>query len=99
MQIGVIGLGRMGGNIARGPNTGMFMQITCNDPHDIDVPGHGHSFGVAKAAQARGDLEVLVERGGRALRIHLEQVDEDLADLTRAIDVGARLASPWQGET
>jgi transaldolase/glucose-6-phosphate isomerase len=68
-----------------GPNTGVFLQITCDDPHDIDVPGHRYSFGVAKAAQARGDLEVLEERGRRALRIHLEQVDEGLADLARAV--------------
>jgi transaldolase/glucose-6-phosphate isomerase len=43
-----------------GPNSGVFLQITCDDPADIDVPGHSYSFGVVKAAQARGDLEVLV---------------------------------------
>ena len=59
--------------------------VTCDDPHDIDVPGQGYSFGVAKAAQARGDLEVLVERGRRAPRVHLNHVDEGLADLARAI--------------
>ncbi|MGH6683554.1 MAG: bifunctional transaldolase/phosoglucose isomerase, partial [Pseudolabrys sp.] len=69
-----------------GPNSGVFMQITCDDPADIDVPGHSYSFGVVKAAQASGDLEVLVERGRRALRVHLKDVDSGLADLTRAID-------------
>ena len=53
-----------------GPNTGVFLQITCDDPADIDVPGHKYTFGVVKAAQARGDFEVLVERGRRALRVH-----------------------------
>jgi transaldolase/glucose-6-phosphate isomerase len=68
-----------------GPNSGVFLQITCDDPHDIDVPGHGYSFGVVKAAQAQGDLEVLAERGRRALRIHLKHVDKGLVDLARAV--------------
>lgn len=68
-----------------GPNTGVFLQITCDDPKDIDVPGHGYSFGVVKAAQARGDLEALVERGRRTLRVHLKDADAGLPELTRAI--------------
>lgn len=54
-----------------GPNSGVFLQITCDDPLDLEVPGRRYSFGVVKAAQARGDFEVLVERGRRALRAHL----------------------------
>ncbi|BDC53079.1 hypothetical protein F183_A53940 [Bryobacterales bacterium F-183] len=54
-----------------GPNSGVFLQITCDDAADLAVPGARYSFGVVKAAQARGDLEVLVERNRRALRIHL----------------------------
>jgi transaldolase / glucose-6-phosphate isomerase len=69
-----------------GPNTGVFLQITCDDPADIDVPGHSYSFGVVKAAQARGDLEVLTERGRRALRVHLKDVDKGLAELGRALN-------------
>ncbi len=69
-----------------GPNSGVFLQITCDDQADIDVPGHSYSFGVVKAAQASGDLEVLVERGRRALRIHLKDVDAGLAELVRATD-------------
>ena len=69
-----------------GPNSGVFLQVTCDDPADIDVPGHSYSFGVVKAAQASGDLEVLVERGRRALRVHLKDVDAGLAELARAID-------------
>jgi transaldolase/glucose-6-phosphate isomerase len=70
-----------------GPNTGVFLQITCDDPEDIEVPGHAYSFGVVKAAQAAGDMKVLVERGRRALRIHLKHVDTGLPELARAIDV------------
>jgi transaldolase/glucose-6-phosphate isomerase len=69
-----------------GPNSGVFLQITCDDPADIDVPGHSYSFGVVKAAQARGDFEVLVERGRRALRVHLRDVNAGLDELARAMD-------------
>jgi transaldolase/glucose-6-phosphate isomerase len=54
-----------------GPNTGVFLQITADDAQDLQVPGQKYTFGVVKAAQARGDLQVLVERGRRAMRIHL----------------------------
>jgi transaldolase/glucose-6-phosphate isomerase len=69
-----------------GPNSGVFLQITCNDPADIGVPGHSYSFGVVKAAQASGDLAVLVERGRRTLRVHLKDVDAGLVELARAVD-------------
>ena len=54
-----------------GPNTGVFLQITSACAADLPVPGQKYTFGVVKAAQAQGDLEVLKERGRRALRIHL----------------------------
>jgi transaldolase / glucose-6-phosphate isomerase len=54
-----------------GPNTGVFLQITCDDAADLPVPGQKYTFGVVKAAQARGDFQVLAERGRRVLRIHL----------------------------
>ena len=69
-----------------GPNSGVFVQITCDDPADIDVPGHAYSFGVVKAAQARGDLDVLVERDRRAIRIHLTDVKTGLPELARVLN-------------
>ena len=54
-----------------GPNTGVFIQITCDDEADLPVPGRAYSFGVVKAAQARGDYQVLSGRGRRLLRLHL----------------------------
>jgi transaldolase / glucose-6-phosphate isomerase len=69
-----------------GPNSGVFLQITCDDPADIDVPGHSYSFGTVKSAQARGDFEVLVERGRSALRVHLKDVDAGLAESPRAMN-------------
>ena len=50
-----------------GPNSGVFLQITCDDAADLPVPGQAYTFGVVKAAQARGDFDVLAERGRRAL--------------------------------
>jgi transaldolase/glucose-6-phosphate isomerase len=54
-----------------GPNTGVFLQITCDDAKDVPVPGQRYTFGIVKAAQARGDFQVLADRGRRALRVHL----------------------------
>ncbi len=55
-----------------GPNSGVFLQITADDVADLAVPGERYSFGVVKAAQARGDFDVLAERGRRALRVHVK---------------------------
>ena len=54
-----------------GPNTGVFLQITCDDSVQLPVPGQKYTFGIVKAAQARGDFQVLAERGRRALRVHV----------------------------
>ena len=54
-----------------GPNSGVFLQITSDDKIDLPVPGQKYTFGVVKAAQARGDFQVLLDRGRRALRVHL----------------------------
>ncbi len=54
-----------------GPNSGVFLQITCDDAADLTVGSRTTTFGVVKAAQARGDLAVLEERGRRVLRVHL----------------------------
>ncbi len=54
-----------------GPNSGVFLQITHEPAEDIAVPGHRYGFKVVEAAQARGDLGVLVERGRRVIRLDL----------------------------
>lgn len=70
-----------------GPNTGVFLQITCDDAADLPVPDQTYTFGVVKAAQARGDFQVLAERGRRALRIHLgTDVAAGLAQLEAAVN-------------
>jgi transaldolase/glucose-6-phosphate isomerase len=54
-----------------GPPSGVFLQVTCDDARDLKIPGRKSTFGIVKAAQARGDFQVLAERGRRALRVHL----------------------------
>ena len=69
-----------------GPDSGVFLQITADDAEDLAIPGHGASFGIVKAAQARADFEVLAERGRRALRVHLRgDVESGLAALAAAV--------------
>jgi len=70
-----------------GPNSGVFLQITCDDAVDLPVPDQKYTFGVVKAAQARGDFSVLAERGRRALRVHLgKDVKAGLAKLQSAVE-------------
>jgi RpiB/LacA/LacB family sugar-phosphate isomerase len=54
-----------------GPNSGVFLQITCDEAEDLPVPQQKYTFGIVKAAQARGDFQVLADRQRRALRVHL----------------------------
>jgi transaldolase/glucose-6-phosphate isomerase len=70
-----------------GPNVGVFLQITCSNGIDIPVPGQHYTFGVVKAAQARGDFQVLAERKRRALRVHLgTDVETGVARVRSAIE-------------
>jgi len=69
-----------------GPDSGVFLQITADDAQDLPTPGQKATFGVIKAAQARGDFDVLTERGRRALRVHLKgDLEEGLKELDTAI--------------
>ena len=63
-----------------GPRNVLFLVLTCGDVDDIDVQDDGTSFGDVRAAQARGDEEILVGRKHRYLRLHLE------GDVANALD-------------
>jgi transaldolase / glucose-6-phosphate isomerase len=72
-----------------GANNGVFLQITSDDELDLQVPQQKYTFGVVKAAQARGDFQVLLDRGRRALRIHVgggKTVNEGLETVNRILD-------------
>jgi transaldolase / glucose-6-phosphate isomerase len=69
-----------------GPNSGVFVEITCDHSADLNIPGRKATFGVVEKAQALGDLAVLNERGRRALRVHLTNPASGLAALRDAIE-------------
>ncbi|CAN5590899.1 hypothetical protein BH18ACI1_BH18ACI1_12150 [soil metagenome] len=70
-----------------GSNEGVFLQITSDDAVDFDVPEQKFTFGVVKAAQARGDFQVLLDRDRRALRVHLgSDVKNGLESLENLIE-------------
>jgi transaldolase/glucose-6-phosphate isomerase len=74
-----------------GPNTGVFLQVTCEHRKDLPVPQQKYTFGVVEAAQARGDFQVLSDRKRRALRVHLPaDVRGGLQRLTDAVRASVR---------
>jgi len=74
-----------------GPDSGVFLQVTCDDAADLAVPGQTYTFGTVKSAQARGDFQVLADRGRRALRVHLgADVPAGLARLDAAVRAALR---------
>jgi transaldolase/glucose-6-phosphate isomerase len=69
-----------------GPASGVFLEITADDADRVAIPGRRADFGVLARAQARGDYEVLAERGRRVLRVHLgADVKAGLAALRRMV--------------
>jgi transaldolase/glucose-6-phosphate isomerase len=54
-----------------GPNTGLFLQIVDDPPHDLAVPETDYTFGALIRAQALGDLAALHQRGRRLVRVDL----------------------------
>ena len=54
-----------------GPNTGVFLQFTADDPEDVPIPGQPYSLRILKQAQAMGDEIALREKGRRVIRLHL----------------------------
>jgi transaldolase/glucose-6-phosphate isomerase len=69
-----------------GPNEGVFITITGEHHEKVSLPGGRLDFGTVQLAQAIGDLEVLNERGRRAIRIHLTDIETGIAALAAAID-------------
>ena len=70
-----------------GPNTGLFMQLTCHDATDISIPGKPYTFGIFKKAQAMGDLEALARHGRRVMRVDLgDDVKKGLSLLRQLVE-------------
>jgi hypothetical protein len=64
-----------------GDDSGVFVQITANDPKDVPIPGEPYGFSVLKEAQALGDLSALLNKHRRAVRLHLSDPVKGLARL------------------
>ncbi|MBI4386365.1 MAG: bifunctional transaldolase/phosoglucose isomerase [Elusimicrobia bacterium] len=74
-----------------GPGTGVFIEITADPAADLPVPGRKCTFGAVQLAQARGDFQVLLERGRRAIRLHLSRgVRQGLRDLRVSMEKAIR---------
>jgi transaldolase/glucose-6-phosphate isomerase len=70
-----------------GPNTGMFLLLTADDPKDVPIPGKPYTFGTLKKAQALGDLEALRKHGRRVIRIHLgSDVLKGVKELAKSVE-------------
>lgn len=60
-----------------GSDEGMIVQIIANHHADIAIPEEGVNFGVMERAQADGDLEALLARKRRVIRIELPKPDAE----------------------
>jgi transaldolase / glucose-6-phosphate isomerase len=62
-----------------GSEHALFVQLTADPGEDMDIPMQGIRFSQLQRAQALGDLEALLNRGRRVIRIHLRNAKiEDL---------------------
>jgi hypothetical protein len=58
-----------------GPQVGRFLQLLCDGPQDVAIPGAPYGFTTLKEAQAIGDLDTLRELGLPAERVRLKSED------------------------
>lgn len=68
-----------------GPQVGVFLQVTGAVEQDVPVPGKPYTFKTLQLAQAFGDLRALRSRGRPAVRLHLRDREEGLAQLLDAL--------------
>lgn len=55
-----------------GPNKGVFLIISADEPRDIEIEDHrASSLGELAKAQASGDFSILSDRGRRCIQVHL----------------------------
>jgi glucose-6-phosphate isomerase len=68
-----------------GPLNGVFLQMTGAVETDVPVPGKPYTLGELQLAQAFGDLRVLRSLGRPAVRLHLRDRAEGIAQLAAAL--------------
>jgi len=70
-----------------GPDTGLFLLLTGDDPTDLSIPGEPFTFSVLKQAQALGDFQAMRQRSRRILRIHLRgELSRSAVQLLSAVE-------------
>ena len=82
MQLGMVGLGRMGGNMTvrltkAGHDVKTFdpkVDSTSSSLEELAIPDQPFGFAQLIRAQAAGDLQSLKERGRRVARVRLEDL-------------------------
>ena len=80
-----------------GPDQGVLVCLTCDEPDDLPIPGQPYTFGVLKHAQAVGDVQALTDRRRRVLHLHLgSQPEGDLARLLNAVEQAVKMAQGSQ---
>ncbi|WP_019633750.1 hypothetical protein [Actinomadura atramentaria] len=70
---------------AGGGPPGTFLHLTGDAPGDVPVPGRPYTLGQLQLAQAYGDLRALRAAGRTALRLHLRDRAEGIAQLVEAV--------------
>jgi transaldolase/glucose-6-phosphate isomerase len=68
-----------------GPNSGVFLTLTCDHADDVPLENRKLSFGTVELAQAQGDFEVLNDRKRRAIRVHLQDLPNGIDLLSDAL--------------
>ncbi|RKS73296.1 glucose-6-phosphate isomerase [Actinomadura pelletieri DSM 43383] len=68
-----------------GPANGTFLQVTGAVTDDVTVPGRPYSLGELQLAQAFGDLRVVRSLGRPAVRLHLRDRAEGVAQLIETL--------------
>jgi glucose-6-phosphate isomerase len=69
-----------------GPQNQAFLQVTGVVTSDLEVPGRPYTFGRLQLAQALGDLGALTQRGRPAVRVHLLDRTDGVAQLLEACE-------------
>ncbi|MEO7349124.1 MAG: glucose-6-phosphate isomerase [Terrimesophilobacter sp.] len=64
-----------------GPAVGVFLQLTADEPQDLDIPDRPFTFGQLIKAQAQGDASVLAQHGRPVLTLNLTDPEQGLRAL------------------
>ncbi len=70
-----------------GPDEGLFIQITCDSPRDLEIPGGDYSFGNLLEAQALADYRALRGIDRRVAHVHLGEINAESLEALAQLDI------------